>query len=90
MNYEFIYTFVIDGYTESKKINLYWILDKWNIKGFFFKTNKGFRVITIGATRRKVEGLMLETKGKHLRILDDFTYQILQDYITSRKADNIK
>ena len=90
MGYEFIYTFVIDKYSESKKINLYWLLDQKNIKGFFFKTDKGFRVITIGSTRRKVEHLMFETKGKHLRILDDFTFQILQDYILSRKADNIK
>lgn len=84
MTYDFIYTFVIDNYSETKRINLCWLLDQNNIRGFFFKTDKGLRVITIGSTRRKVEHLMFESKGKHLRILDEFTFQILNDYILSR------
>lgn len=87
--YGYIYTFVVDNMTESKKKNLYGMLDRKNIDGLYFTNGKSTRIITIGSTRRKVENLMFELKGKHLRILDDFTFGIMHDYICTRKRDGI-
>ena len=83
--YGYIYSFVVENLNESKKINLYWLFDKRNIDGLFFTYGNTTRIITVGSTRRKVENLMFDLKGKHLRILDDFTFGIMHDYICSLK-----
>ena len=31
--------------------------------------------------RKKIECLMTDLNGRHLRILDDYTFEILSDYI---------
>ena len=85
MKYEFVYTFIIyNQYPFSDSgIKARWELDSRNIQGIIFETDKGYRVITIGCNRKKVEHLMYELKGCHLRILDEFTFSILNDYIKS-------
>lgn len=88
MKYDFVYTFVVPRlelpfYDDGSYISSE--LASNNIKHKIFATSKGYRVITYGSTRRKVEDIMYDLEGRHLRILDGFTYEIMCDLIESRK-----
>lgn len=84
MKYDFVFTFLIDPrqyYDTTLEADLFVDMQLKGIKGFYFPTSKGYRVITYGSTRRKIERLMMDYDGKHLRILDGLTFSILSDYI---------
>ena len=88
MKYDFVYTFVVPRlelpfYDDGSYISSE--LSANSIKHKIFTTSKGYRVITYGSTRRKVEDIMYDLEGMHLRILDSFTYKIMNNLIESRK-----
>lgn len=83
MRYDFVFTFTIvdDLPFSGLRENVYYYMMNNNLKGYLVETLKGLRVLIIGSSRRKVERFMNEFNGRHLRILDDLTFNILNDFV---------
>ena len=84
MKYDFVFTFIVPGARIPFLDDEYEIicaLRNRKIQGFTWETAKGYRVITFNSTRKKIEDLMSDLNGRHLRILDDYTFGILSSYI---------
>lgn len=84
MKYDFVFTFIVPvlPFSDTEE-DVYREMKKNSVKGFLFESSKGMRVITYGSTRRKVERMMWDLNGRHLRTLDDFTFSLLSEYIGS-------
>lgn len=84
--YDFVFTFELHHCSEEHKCNLVAELIEMKINFTVFETPCGYRFITVGATRRRVENIVAEYNGRHIRMLDDYTYEIMCDlmetYIT--------
>ena len=87
MQATFIFSFVVPvalkeyPFSDSKT-DIYINLKRNDIKAYVFECSKGYRVITVGSTRRKVERVMFDLNGRHLRTLDEYTFSIVKDYIS--------
>lgn len=81
MMYDFVFTFEIVDCTEEEKANAVGLLIESKINFSVYETINGYRFITIGSTRRRIENVMCACNGRHLRMLDDYTYSIMCDLI---------
>ena len=89
MSYDFVYTFIVPHseipFFDGKSYILSELKSN-KIKHKMYETIKGWRVITFGSTRRKVEDVMYNLDGRHLRILDGFTFEIMCDLFDINKG----
>lgn len=84
MKCDYVFTFVVPElpFSDTKE-KIIKGLQLNGIKAVLLECNKGFRLITVGSSRRKVERLMWDLNGRHLRSLDSFTFEILSGFIRS-------
>lgn len=77
--YDFVFTFELLHCSEEQKRNLEAELIEMKINFTVFEISTGYRFITVGATRRRVENIVADYNGRHIRMLDDYTFKIMCD-----------